>query len=102
MFAIAIGKMTNTSGSFLRGKRIRLKGHNMVNFAMRDNYDFSNSIKNPYAKRLKKQITIRIDEDTIQYFKSMSEEQGIPYQSLINLYLRDCVKTGRKLEVSWV
>ena len=58
---------------------------------MRDSYDFSESIPNPYAKRLKKQITIRIDEDTIAYFKDMAEEKGIPYQSLINLYLRDCL-----------
>ncbi len=68
---------------------------------MRDNYDFSNSVKNPYAKQLKKQITIRIDEDTIKYFKSMAEEKGIPYQSLINLYLRDCAETQRKLNITW-
>jgi len=55
---------------------------------MRDSYDFSESIKNPYAKRLKKQITIRLDKNTISYFKAMAEDKGIPYQSLINLYLR--------------
>ena len=64
---------------------------------MRDNYDFSRSIQNPYSKKLKKQITIRIDEDTIEFFKNMAEDKGIPYQSLINLYLRDCVKSQRKL-----
>jgi len=68
---------------------------------MRDEYDFSKSTKNPYAKRLKKQITIRIDEDTIEYFKGLAEEKGIPYQSLINLYLRDCAETHRKPKVKW-
>lgn len=69
---------------------------------MRESYDFSKSTGNPYAKRLKKQITIRIDEDTISYFKEMAEEKGIPYQSLINLYLRDCAKEHRQLETNWV
>jgi len=68
---------------------------------MRDNYDFSQSIPNPYAKRLKKQITIRLDENTIDYFKDLAEEKGIPYQSLINLYLRDCADTHRKLNMNW-
>ena len=68
---------------------------------MRENYDFSNSKPNPYAKKLKKQVTIRIDEDTINYFKSMSEEKGIPYQSLINLYLRDCASHHKELELTW-
>ena len=68
---------------------------------MRESYDFSNSVKNPYAKRLKRQITIRIDEDTIDYFKEMAEEKGIPYQSLINLYLRDCATAHRELETTW-
>ncbi len=68
---------------------------------MRDNYDFSNSIQNPYSKKHKKQITIRIDEDTIEFFKNMAEEKGIPYQSLINLYLRDCAQSHRELHVSW-
>ena len=68
---------------------------------MRDNYDFSNGIKNPYAKKLKKQITIRIDEDAVEYFKSLSQDLGVPYQSLINLYLRDCADSHRKLHMSW-
>ena len=68
---------------------------------MRDEYDFSNARKNPYAKALKKQITIRIDEPTIDYFKQLAEESGIPYQSLINLYLRDCAQANRKLEIAW-
>ncbi len=68
---------------------------------MRDNYNFSESIPNPYAKRLKKQITIRLDENTINYFKGLADEKGIPYQSLINLYLRDCAESHRKLRMKW-
>lgn len=68
---------------------------------MRKKYDFSKSIKNPYAKKVKKQITIRLDEETIEYFKNMSEELGIPYQNLINLYLRDCAGNHRKLSLKW-
>ena len=68
---------------------------------MRDHYDFSSSVKNPYAKRLKRQVTIRIDTETIEYFKSMADEKGMPYQSLINLYLRDCVQSDRELKISW-
>ena len=68
---------------------------------MRRHYDFSKSKPNPYIQKLKKQITIRIDEDTIEYFKGMSEEKGIPYQSLINLYLRDCAQESRDLKLQW-
>ncbi len=68
---------------------------------MRKEYDFSKSRKNPYASQLKKQITIRLDEDSITYFKAVSEEVGIPYQSLINLYLRDCAASHRKLNLTW-
>jgi uncharacterized protein (DUF4415 family) len=68
---------------------------------MRKSYDFSNSSKNPYANKLKKQITIRIDEDTIDYFKMMAESKGIPYQSLINLYLRDCAAQRKELLTTW-
>ncbi|MBL8491363.1 MAG: BrnA antitoxin family protein [Rhodocyclaceae bacterium] len=68
---------------------------------MRKEYDFSKAKKNPYASQLKKQITIRLDSDAIDYFKSMSEEVGIPYQSLINLYLRDCAASNRKPNLSW-
>jgi uncharacterized protein (DUF4415 family) len=68
---------------------------------MRKEYDFSTSRQNPYASQLKKQITIRLDEDAIAYFKGISEEIGIPYHSLINLYLRDCVTSHRKLNLSW-
>ena len=59
------------------------------------------SRKNPYAARLKKSVTMRLSEDVIEYFKIMAEETGVPYQSLINLYLRDCVSERRKLEITW-
>ena len=68
---------------------------------MRKNYDFSDGKPNPYAKRLKKQVTIRLDEATIDYFRAMAEEVGVPYQTLINLYLRDCASNGRKLALDW-
>jgi uncharacterized protein (DUF4415 family) len=68
---------------------------------MRKEYDFSKAKKNPYASQLKKQITIRLDEDSITYFKGVSEQVGIPYQSLINLYLRDCAISHRKLNLTW-
>lgn len=68
---------------------------------MRQQYDFSSSRKNPYAAKLKKPVTIRLDEESISYFKSMSEETGIPYQSLINLYLKECAASGKRLNLSW-
>lgn len=70
---------------------------------MRDEYDIENlnPRRNPYAKRLKKQITINIDNETIDFFKKQSEDSGIPYQTLINLYLADCVKQKRQLQMSW-
>lgn len=70
---------------------------------MKAEYDLSKmkSRKNPYASKLKKQVTIRMGADVIEYFKDMAEETGIPYQSLINLYLRDCVATGRQPDLAW-
>ena len=68
---------------------------------MKKRYDFSKSVKNPYLKKPKKQLTIRLDEDTIDYFRSLAEESGIPYQSLINLYLRDCASEQKKLHMNW-
>jgi predicted DNA binding CopG/RHH family protein len=68
---------------------------------MRDKYDFSDARKNPYVHKLKKQITIRLDEETIDYFKEMAEESGIKYQQLINLYLADCAKKQLKLNINW-
>lgn len=69
---------------------------------MRKEYDFSDSKKNPYAAKLKKQITIRIDQETINYFKKISESSDIGYQNLINLYLRDCAIHKKKLDWKWV
>lgn len=70
---------------------------------MRAHYDFSkmNGRKNPYARNLKQPVTIRLDRDTVAYFKSIAEDMGIPYQSLINLYLRDCAVHSRKLHMKW-
>jgi uncharacterized protein (DUF4415 family) len=70
---------------------------------MEAEYDFSKlkSRKNPYASKLKKPVTMRLSEDVISYFKEMAEEEGVPYQSLINLYLRDCVSQHRKIDISW-
>ena len=68
---------------------------------MRKEYDFSRAKRNPYAKRLKRQVTIRLDHGTIAYFKALSDETGIRYQTLINLYLRDCATSQKKLSVSW-
>jgi uncharacterized protein (DUF4415 family) len=70
---------------------------------MKKEYDLSKmqSRKNPYASRLKKPVTMRISEDVVEYFKSMAEDSGVPYQSLINLYLRDCVAQHRKIDISW-
>lgn len=68
---------------------------------MKANYDFSKAIKNPYAKRLKKQVTIRLNTQAIRYFKEMAKEVGVPYQSLIDLYLRDCAVKRRRLSMQW-
>jgi uncharacterized protein (DUF4415 family) len=68
---------------------------------MREEYDFSQSIQNPYSKNLKKQITIRLEADVIDYFKSLADETGIPYQTLINLYLQDCARSQRKPSLEW-
>jgi predicted DNA binding CopG/RHH family protein len=68
---------------------------------MRKEYDFSKARRNPYAKRLKRQVTIRLDEPTIEYFKGLSQESGIPYQTLINLYLRDCAASRKRLTIDW-
>lgn len=68
---------------------------------MRKEYDFSKAKKNPYAALLKKQVTIRLDERTVDYFKAMAKEAGVPYQTLINLYLRDCAVSRRRLRLDW-
>lgn len=68
---------------------------------MRKQYDFSKSKKNPYAKLLKRQVTIRLEAEVIDYFKKLASDTGIPYQNLINLYLKDCVNSRRKLALRW-
>ncbi|MPZ78444.1 MAG: antitoxin [Deltaproteobacteria bacterium] len=68
---------------------------------MRKEYDFSKARRNPYAARLKRQVTIRLDEQTIAYFREISQESGIAYQTLINLYLRDCAASRKRLSLAW-
>ncbi|MBV9575326.1 MAG: BrnA antitoxin family protein [Gammaproteobacteria bacterium] len=68
---------------------------------MKKEYDFSKGKKNPYIAVLKKQVTIRLDTETINYFKHLADGNGIPYQTLINLYLRDCAQKHKKLNVGW-
>lgn len=69
--------------------------------ALRKNYHFSKGKKNPHATHLKKQVTIRLEQATIDYFKALAVEVGVPYQTLINLYLRDCVATNRRISLEW-
>lgn len=83
--------------SLRRGKLQERRQNNI----MRKEYDFSKSVKNPYAKKLKKQISIRIEKETIDYFRDVASETGIPYQNLIDLYLRDCAKSHKKLKFKW-
>ncbi|HET7448982.1 MAG TPA: BrnA antitoxin family protein [Gaiellaceae bacterium] len=68
---------------------------------MRKEYDFEKARPNPYAKRLKRPVTIRLDEPTLAYFRGLAEELELPYQTLINLYLRDCAATGRRPAMRW-
>ena len=70
---------------------------------MKPEYDLSKlrSRKNPYAAKLKKPVTIRLSEDVVEYFKGMANDAGVPYQSLINLYLRDCIASNRKVQINW-
>ena len=68
---------------------------------MRDEYDFSDGKPNPYVKFLKKQVTIRLDIPTIEYFKELSDDVGMPYQSLINHYLRECAESKKRPQMKW-
>ena len=68
---------------------------------MKREYDFSKGRRNPYAAKLKRSVTIRLDAFTVDYFKGLATETGLPYQSLINLYLRECAGTGRRLAMEW-
>lgn len=76
-----------------------MKLNNMEKINMKEEYDFSNAIKNPYVGKLKQQITIRLDEQVIDYFKKMAEETGMSYQNIINYYLLECVKEKKRMEV---
>lgn len=69
---------------------------------VKNEYDFSNARKNPYAARIKQQITINLNQSTIQYFKDLADKTGLPYQTLINLYLTDCADKKRQPEISWI
>jgi uncharacterized protein (DUF4415 family) len=97
---IAIGKMMRLSESFLQEKQNPTKKSNMEH-DMRKEYDFTNAKPNPYVKKLRKQISIRIDVDTIDYFKMKAEETGIAYQNLINLYLTDCAIHKKNVNIVW-
>jgi predicted DNA binding CopG/RHH family protein len=68
---------------------------------MRKEYDFSKAKKNPYARKLKKQVTIRLEPEVIDYFKDLASQNGIPYQTLINLFLRDCAQSKKKPVIEW-
>ena len=68
---------------------------------MRKEYDFAKGRRNPYARRLKQSVTMRVDRTTLEYFKSLAAELEVPYQTLINLYLRDCAMTGRRPAMTW-
>ncbi len=68
---------------------------------MRKEYDFTHAIRNPYTKHLKKQVTLRLGIEVIEYFKALSKETGVPYQNLINLYLKECAHSGKKLTLKW-
>lgn len=68
---------------------------------MRAQYDFAKARRNPYAKRLNERVTIRLDPPTVSYFEQLAEESGIPFGTLINLYLRDCAESKRRLSLSW-
>ena len=68
---------------------------------MRKEYDFTDSVRNPYAKHFRKQVTLRLGADVIAYFKALAEETGVPYQNLINPYLSDCAHSGKKMALKW-
>ncbi len=68
---------------------------------MRKEYDFTKSRKNPYAGQLKRQVTIRLDTASVDYFKELAAELGMPYQNLINLFLRDCAAQNRRPTIQW-
>jgi predicted DNA binding CopG/RHH family protein len=85
----------------LREARDAAGGRSVLEAQVRKEYDFSQSRKNPYAKQLKRQITIRLDSAAVDYFKKMAAELGMPYQNLINLFLRDCAMQKRRPTIQW-
>jgi len=87
--------------SYLLGKLPLLSLNSIGGLDMRKEYDFSHSVRNPYIRKLKKAISIRIDPDTIGYFRKIAEETGIPYQNLMNHYLADCASKGLKPSLTW-
>lgn len=99
LLSVTANEVTTPSGSSRQEKLKNQSEDNMRASAVRESYDFSDSVKNPYAKRLKNQVTLQIDDEAISYFKQLAEEKGIPYQSAINLYLRDCANEHRRLEI---
>lgn len=102
LFAIAIARAATSFASSplarLTGQRGRFTHNGLPN---EKTLRFSKARRNPYAKRLKKQVTIRIDEQTLGYFKALGERVGMPYQTLINMYLRDCAETRKELRFQW-
>ncbi|WP_438456094.1 CopG family antitoxin [Vreelandella venusta] len=91
--------MTKPFELFLRARRTNESEKLTKGIGMRDHYDFSELVKKTYAKQLKKQVTIRLDEYTNAYFKKLAEEKDLPYQSLMNLYLRDCAQSHKELKL---
>ena len=97
--------MKQLSESFLQEKQPKTKKDSIMTVLevtdMKEEYDFSKAVKNPYAKMIKQQVTINLEADTVSYFKDMSKQCGIPYQTLINLYLSDCKNKKLKPDISW-
>ena len=88
--------------NFFRQKSQQTRAKQILEFyIMRKDYDFSKSVKNPYAKHFKKQVTLRLNIDVIEYFKKLADDTGMPYQNLINLYLQDCASSQKKLKLKW-
>ena len=104
MFVIAKEPQEISFESFLRAKLQSAKVPTTEVETMKAEYDLSKmkSRKNPYASKLKKPVTMRLSEDVVAYFKGMAADAGVPYQSLINLYLRDCVSQHRKVQIAWL
>ena len=101
LWRIATARPEGLFESSLLVAHLALKSAPIHRWIMRKEYDFSVSRKNPYAAQLKRPVTIRLDQESVVYFKSMAEETGIPYQSLINLYLKECAASKKRLSLAW-